>query len=91
MGIEHSVRALIQGRWYMHVLSILAITSIGMCTNYVQPLQVHRYVQVPASKQPLLVCAHTSRTDLLYCYSYELWYVHGPCFTPPPHCVPHRS
>ena len=58
------------------ILSILASTSIGTCTNYVQPLQVHRYVHVPASKQPLLVCARTSRTDLLYSYSYKLWYVY---------------
>ena len=39
--------SLIQGRWYVHILSLLASTSIGMCTYYVQPLQVHKYVHEP--------------------------------------------
>ena len=38
--------ALIQGQWYMQILSLLASTFIGMCTYYLQPLTVHRYVRV---------------------------------------------
>ena len=89
--------ALIQGQWYMHVLSLLTSTSIGMCTYYVQPLQVHRnvhvpwYKHVPASKQLLLVCARTSRIDLGTFIKFrgcleaasECTNIHGPCFTTP--------
>ena len=52
---------LIQGPWYVHILSLLTSTCNGTCTYYVHPLQVPRYVHVPASKQPLEVHAHTSR------------------------------
>ena len=51
---QHSkIGALIQGQWYVHVLSLLNNTYIGTYTYYVQPLQVPRYVHVPASKYPL--------------------------------------
>ena len=43
--------ALIQGWWYVHIISLLTSTCIGTCTYYVQPVQVPRYVHVPASKQ----------------------------------------
>ena len=48
---------MIQGWWYMHILSLLASKSTGMCTYYVQPLQVDRYKQVPSSKQ-IEICFH---------------------------------
>ena len=41
----------------MHVLSLLASTSLGMCTHYVQPLQILRYVHISASKLPFEVKA----------------------------------
>ena len=52
--------ALIQGRWYMHILSLLASTCIGTCMYYLQPLgtctyqplnSLYRYMHVPRSVQ----------------------------------------
>ena len=45
--------ALIQGRWYMHVLSLLACAFKGTCMYYIQPLTVHGYVHVSAVKSNL--------------------------------------
>ena len=40
--------ALIQGRWYVHILNLLTSTCIGTCTYYVQPLEACAHTQVHA-------------------------------------------
>ena len=53
--------ALIQGQWYVHVLSLLTSTCIGTCIYYVQPLEV---------------CAHTSLLRASRRYVHVPRYVH---------------
>ena len=64
---------LIQGWWYVHVLSLLT----SMCTYYMQPLEVHAHMHKFIKFRGCLEAASERPTYLLALH------LHGPRFTTP--------